>query len=270
MSDRSSTRHASQALSAFAFALLIPAALGTPALAHAAYESSDPPDGGTVSSPPSRVTAEFTEPMVDGSYLTVTDPCGVQVDNRDSLVAADRLTVSMSADKQGTYTVRFDVVSSVDGHGTTGSFSFTSSGGAPCAAPDEPSGDEQGSGGDEGKPNGGAATNDTSSTGGDTRGGSNNARVDTARREEQRARDEQRAAGERQSASSRDRENALAAGSARNEAQQVAAPVDDIRNIWRGIPIGPLLFALAIAAAIGAAGGNIYAGIMGWTKPHRS
>lgn len=34
------------------------------AQAHAAYESSDPADGATVSSPPSRVTADFTEPLV--------------------------------------------------------------------------------------------------------------------------------------------------------------------------------------------------------------
>src|SRR5687768_5482312 len=109
------------------------AAFSVPAFAHAAYESSDPADGSTVSSPPSRVIADFTERLQPAtSRLSVYDPCGAQVDNGDSLIANDRITVSMSANKQGTYVVRFQAHSDVDGHVTTGEFSFTSSGGSPC------------------------------------------------------------------------------------------------------------------------------------------
>lgn len=232
--------------------------------AHAAYESSDPANDSTVSSPPSRVTAEFTEPVVDGSYLAVYDPCGARVDNGDSLVAADRITVSMSADKQGRYRVTFKVVSSVDGHPTSGEFGFTSSGGSPCpgAEPEEPEDDEP----DEGSSSGGGDGRDSNSS---TAAGSNEGTDGSKDRVAgtRLTRDARRGAAAKQR-----RKDAVRPPDARRQpgadqrielAKQPVTPASQKRGIWDGISIGELLLALGVAALIGAAAGGIYRGIMG-------
>lgn len=237
---------------------LLSAALTAPAFAHAAYESSDPDNGSTVSQPPSRVIADFTERLnPDASSLSVFDPCGTQVDGRDSLIATDRITISMSADKQGTYVVRFDVLSAVDGHTTSGQFSFTSSGGEPC--PDEPGEEEE----QEQEPREQRPREDR------TRDGDASS---SERRREQRATgagDRERREARANDATSRDR---TAAGEKRDRRGDtgISAPSTggvgleaDETSVWDGIPIGDFLIALAVAALIGAAGGRIYAGIVG-------
>lgn len=131
----------------FALSLLLP----VPAGAHAAYDGSNPPDEGTVSSPPAEVWAEFTEPPAEGSTLQIVDPCGQRVDAGDYRYFGYRVTVSMSADKQGTYSANWHVVSDLDSHPTSGTFTFTSTGGEACP------GSEGGgsSGGGSSKPSGG-------------------------------------------------------------------------------------------------------------------
>ena len=248
------------------------------ASAHAAYESSDPSNGATVSSPPSRITAQFTEPLVSGSKLEVYDPCGAQVDGGDSFVAGDQLTISMSADKQGAYRIRFSVVSAVDGHPTNGEFGFTSTGGAPCEQPEEedPAGEEpvDASGGSGGASNGaGSSSTSTTSTEGPASSGSN-------------------AAGgaglsaDRGGTGSQDRSVEAAGGDrdVKTPAERLAAPKARVANIqgspvaagsgpagaFEGMPMGALAVGLLLAASTGAAGGKIYAGIMGWTSAPRS
>lgn len=242
--------------------LLLSVLVPTPAYAHAAYESSDPANGATVSSPPSRVTAEFTEPVVDNSTLEVYDPCGTRVDNGDSLVAADRITVSMSADKAGRYRVHFSVVSSVDGHPTSGDFGFTSSGGSPC--PGEDPAEEDTSEGGNGDPgNGGAGDrsepgNGSSGNGlqGSATSGSGSGRAEADQRIDESAARNGSARDGRVTEASND--NAQGAESA-----PIAISFSDITSIWDGIPIGDFMIALVVAALIGAAGGQIYAGILG-------
>ena len=235
-------------------ALLI-AAPTSPAFAHAAYESSDPNDGSTVSQPPSRVIADFTERLnPDASSLSVYDPCGTRVDRQDSLIANDRITVSMSADKQGTYVVRFEVLSAVDGHPTSGQFSFTSSGGSPCP---EEAGEEEEQEPREPPSEDGTRDDDSSRT-------EERQELRETGTEEQRRR-EARADGETLRDGSKTREK-----SDRRDDRDIAAPstgeVDlelEEAGIWDGIPIGDFLVSLGVAALIGAAGGRIYAGIIG-------
>ncbi|HYP23565.1 MAG TPA: copper resistance protein CopC, partial [Actinomycetota bacterium] len=50
---------------AAAAAILVAAAPAV--LAHAAYKSSNPADKSTVATPPTQVTAEFTEPLTEAS-----------------------------------------------------------------------------------------------------------------------------------------------------------------------------------------------------------
>lgn len=225
------------------------------ARAHAAYESSDPSNGATVENPPSRVTAEFTEPVVSESTLSVFDPCGTQVDNRDSIVAGDRITVSMSADKQGTYTVRFDVVSSVDGHPTNGTFDFTSAGGSPCPGA-EPAEEEE----EEKTTASGAQQSGSGTTSGGKepvapRGGNEETSQTETRlssKNNEGAMKDARVAGTRIRSES-DAEPLLA------QEQERVEPT----GLFGGMRWGSFAVALLIAAAIGAAGGRIYAGIMG-------
>lgn len=240
--------------------------LTSPAAAHAAYESSDPGDGASVSSPPSRVTADFTEPVIDESYLQVFDPCGDQVDNGDSLVTADRISVSMSADKAGTYTVEFWVVSSVDGHNTAGNFTFSSSGGDGCVEEEEPVEKKQtsqkSSGGNSGSVRGDASQDFAGNTSGEvtesqrSKSGTDGGRSENARRDADKG--------------------AIKSDAKRRKdvpamADQVAAdfgPVEVAQgpDLLEGIPLGAFLVGLSLAALIGAAGGFIYAGIMGYTS----
>lgn len=238
------------------FGILLTILSGT-AGAHAAYEGSEPANGSTVSSPPSRVTADFTEGLTTNSYLAVYDPCGQQVDGSDSLVARDQILVSMSADKSGTYTVRFDVISDVDGHETEGEFTFTSSGGGACPSEEPSSGDGGGqtddrTGGDpDGSRVGGRSSTGSSATqaGGRDGDGRTQGRDDAERRA-------QGEAGGRPG-------GGKAPGSQAAGDEEFQTPSVEEISIWDGIPLGDFLIALAVSALIGAAGGRIYAGIVG-------
>lgn len=250
--------------------LLLSLSVAPAAYAHAAYESSDPGNQSTVSSPPSRVTADFTEPVVDESRLEVFDPCGSQVDSGDSFVAADRITVSMSADKQGTYMVRFSVISAVDSHPTNGEFTFTSTGGAPCPG-EEPEGEEPTGGGGGGNDPSGSGDRRGNTSGG-TASGSDSS---TSRASNDRAGGDKSPDGtpkgafgvKKDTGEARDRTRSKVAGERLENTAAAIGPsaisASDVNNIWEGIePVGYIV-ALLVAATIGGAGGLVYAGIMG-------
>jgi methionine-rich copper-binding protein CopC len=224
-------------------------------LAHAAYKDSDPKDGETVSSPPSRVTAEFTEQIVeDYSYLEVFDPCGRQVDNRDSLVVHDRITLSISGEARGVYVVRFNVVSAVDGHPTVGSFDFTASGGSECPAQKPPPAQQEASSGGKGP---GSSTDAGSGTSAAPVSGSSGSR-DNSPRGDAGTKVRGKRTGERDAPRARDEETA-------GDALAAASPSPEQRraSVWEGIPMGWFAVALGMAAIVGAAGGFVYAGIVG-------
>ena len=237
------------------------AAAAPAAHAHAAYKSSDPADESTVASPPSQVRAEFTEPLTNQSSMQVYDPCGNRVDNGDSSPSGYEMTVSMSADKAGTYTVEFRAQSALDSHITSGAFTFTSSGGSPCPGSEPPPGptDDGGSGSGGGRSGGGSgggtttpqqpttndggggsATGDVDGPGGGGSGGGN-ARPGGPRRP-------------RGNGGPGTTGPVAFQPAGRNVAPEEPAPWD--------LPPGGVVLAFVLCVMIGAAGGRVYAGIV--------
>jgi methionine-rich copper-binding protein CopC len=235
------------------------------ASAHAAYKSSNPGDGATVSAPPSEVTAEFTEPITNSSYLEVYDPCGQRVDNGSSQISGYNMSIGMSADKAGEYTVEF-AAQSVDTHITYGSFSFTSSGGAPCpgSEPVDPGpGDDGGSGpggggGPTGPDGGGSATGGSGGSGSGggpamAAGGGGSAGGRHARHRDGGDPKARGNGGGSKAGGSGD--GPVAFENTGDTAPQPAPAAWDL-------PIGGVLMALVLCVMIGAAGGRVYAGIV--------
>lgn len=232
-----------------AIAILSVLVVPSVAWAHAAYKDSDPKDEATVASPPSSVWAEYTEPLQDGSNLEVYDPCGTRVDNDDTSITAYRMEVTMSADKAGTYSVRWVAASAVDPHVTRGTFTFSVTDGDTCDVATAPEDDGQ-QRGNTSRGNNSASSVDTADAGAAT----------TDRRERSQT---ERAQGPNARERAGARQNAAAVNdTGLVQAQDTESEVGS-DGIWDGIPMDGFALALAIAAAIGAAGGRIYANIMG-------
>lgn len=225
----------------------------TVAFAHAAYKDSDPKDEATVSSPPSSVWAEYTEPVQEG-YLNIYDPCGVRVDDGSTQVTGYRMTVGMSGERAGTYSVQWKAASAVDPHVTSGTFTFTVTSGEPCASEEEedPAREEQDEQAEDDSQEGGnvsgGGTDDEGSQGRSARVDKPRQKTDSVVKGTRQFRDRGRPSG--------------AEGEEEIDLAQSAASNDE-RGLWEGIPLGGFLLAMAIAAAVGAAGGRIYANIMG-------
>ena len=100
----------------------------TPVLAHALLVRSTPAANAVLAQPPVQVEIFFSEPLEAGlSSIRVFDSNNLAVDAGDVRVdPADptRLTVTLHSLTDGVYTVTWKVVSSIDGHQTTGSFPF--------------------------------------------------------------------------------------------------------------------------------------------------
>ena len=97
--------------------------------AHANYAESDPAANSAVEQSPERVTVRFTEPLESAlSEIQVFDSRGDRVDRLDSAVdSSDPTVMSVSVDElaDGTYTVAWKNVSTVDGHRVRGAFVFS-------------------------------------------------------------------------------------------------------------------------------------------------
>ena len=239
-------------VSAFALAL-VPSA----AFAHPAYKSSSPAADSSVAEPPSEIWVEFTE-RIEGGSITVTDPCGEQADHGDEEMnlTQDRLTTAAHGDKAGTYTVDWSVLGS-DGHNTRGSFVFEATGGSSCPGTEEPKDPDKT---DDPKPprerkpiqSDADNSGDPSADSSPGRGGSDRSKKagDHSRHSKGGSKNADSVKGTRQSRLD------LA------QSPETPAPTGD-RSIWDGIPVGDFMIALGVAALIGAAGGRIYAGIVG-------
>jgi copper transport protein len=99
------------------------------ALAHANLLRSDPPANSAQPISPTRVRLWFSEtPEPSFTTISVLDKNGVRLDNSDSHRVPDEkdaMEVSVPELPEGLYTVNWKALSAVDGHVTTGSFSFT-------------------------------------------------------------------------------------------------------------------------------------------------
>jgi copper transport protein len=97
--------------------------------AHANLDSADPAPDSVLEEAPTRVVISFTEPLEPSfSEIRVLDSSGARVDNGDSTVDANNpvvMSVSLPPLEDGTYTVGWKNVSTVDGHRVRGSFTFS-------------------------------------------------------------------------------------------------------------------------------------------------
>ena len=97
--------------------------------AHANLLRSEPPANSSLDAPPDRITIWFTEPMEPRfSEIQALNSAGARVDNGDSVVDANDLTVmsvSLSELPNGTYTVAWRNLSTIDGHSLRGSYIFS-------------------------------------------------------------------------------------------------------------------------------------------------
>lgn len=115
-----------RALIVIATALILSALL-IPVYAHANLIRSDPPANSILGKSPSQVTLYFTEqlePKLSGA--SILDSTGREVDTGYSVNPTDPtiLIVSLPVLQEGVYTVSWHAISAVDGHHTSGSFSF--------------------------------------------------------------------------------------------------------------------------------------------------
>lgn len=99
-----------------------------PALAHAVPVSSNPQPNAIVESSPAELTILFNEPVVlDLSRVQVLTQAGQALDVGPLLFADDEnrlVAVALPALNDGAYLVSWQVLSAVDGHTTSGTFSF--------------------------------------------------------------------------------------------------------------------------------------------------
>ncbi len=95
-------------------------------LAHSVIESSLPPANASLVSPPRELLLRFSEPVDAGfSTVTVLDRDGRLVSGRPVFARDNRqVTIPLTELGRGVYTVRWRVLSAVDGHTTTGFFAF--------------------------------------------------------------------------------------------------------------------------------------------------
>ena len=98
------------------------------ALAHANLASSEPAANSELEEAPNRVIIWFTEPIEPAvSSIRVLDATGAQVDEGNSVVDDLNplaMSVGLSDIPDGTYTVAWSNVSTIDGHRVRGSFVF--------------------------------------------------------------------------------------------------------------------------------------------------
>ena len=110
---------------ALAAALAAPPAV----LAHANLESAEPAPDSVLEEAPARVVVRFTEPVEPSlSEIRVLDATGVRVDDGESIpLPGDptEMSVGLAPLSDGTYTVAWRNVSTVDGHLMRGSFLFS-------------------------------------------------------------------------------------------------------------------------------------------------
>ena len=243
---------------------LIVLLVAVPALAHPKVVSRSPEDGSTVDQPPSEVSVEFDE-VVTNANLEVVDPCGSRVDDGDTQTLGYEASVGMSGDNAGTYSVRWEVISE-DGHNVSGTWTFSSSGGDACPGSGGSSGggNGSGSGGGGGSGSGGGGGSGGSTTGGGTAsGGSGNGPTVASGGDSGNDAHKGKHAGHDGMGKGKDKKKKSKHNHhSADEPKEVelAAGGDEKSS---DMPVDWLLISFAIAGLIGAAGGSIYASIMG-------
>ena len=132
----------------FGAAIVAVVLLAAPVLAHGDLDGTSPEDGARVQSPPGKVTITLTEAPTKGAEARVVDGC--KDDVTDDVNAAEQDIVVFVADgAPGKWKVSYRAVSSVDGHQTRGSFTFTVAGKKDCSPAEEETDDNDVAGGED-------------------------------------------------------------------------------------------------------------------------
>jgi methionine-rich copper-binding protein CopC len=254
-------------LAAFAGAVTVFVALlsGT-ALAHPRLTSSDPAAGSTVPSPPSQVHTEYSEAIVAGSYMEVTDPCGRSVNSGSTQVGTTSMDQAISAEATGTYTVYW-LANGADGHPVEGDFTFSSSGGSPCPGEEPEEEEDPGTGG--GAPGAGGGSNRNASSSGGSGGSDEGFASGTSAgsgdghgggHKNHRGGSHGNGRGDGGEGAKGGGEDQ---GGATGPLAGARSDVPDAPSAIEGIPMDGLVITLVVAALIGAAAGKIYVSLSG-------
>jgi methionine-rich copper-binding protein CopC len=116
------------------------------AFAHGILKSANPAPDSTASRAPRVVTTTLSEdPVPNGRYI-VRDGCGRVVSNRFT-VEGDTISARITDAQPGRWQVRFDFISSADGHRYNETYSFSVKGQKDCSAPEEPASEDNGKAG---------------------------------------------------------------------------------------------------------------------------
>lgn len=117
------------AAGALVFAVLCAGSAG----AHGEIESTIPKAGSRLRKPPNHLIINFTEPPTKQAVIAVRDGCGrniVEVVDIQDQVAH----IFMAKGEPGKWRVRYDVVSALDGHKTSGGYSLSVTGEKDCSS----------------------------------------------------------------------------------------------------------------------------------------
>ncbi|CAN5122700.1 copper resistance protein CopC [soil metagenome] len=102
--------------------------LASSASAHAALQSSNPKDGSTIESMPSRVTFTLNEKAKSPAYVVVTSSDGKRINSEEVTVSGSTVTSEITQDAPaGKYTAAYRIVSA-DAHPVKGQIDFTIAG----------------------------------------------------------------------------------------------------------------------------------------------
>ena len=115
---------------------LFPAAVAN---AHAQLIDSTPKQGAKLDAVPDTIRLGFSEPPISADDLVVADGCGNDVVTRAEVDQTKKEIVATLSDAQpGDWKVSSRVVSTVDGHPTKDSFTFSVAGEPDCSAETAP------------------------------------------------------------------------------------------------------------------------------------
>lgn len=124
------------------------------AFAHGDISSSIPKADETLKKAPDHLIINFTEPPAKSSVVLVKDGCGTQI--ADSVDFEDRVAHVFTEDGQpGKWKISYKVLSTADGHKSSGSYGFTVDGKKDCTADDNSGGNGNGGTGAGGGTGGG-------------------------------------------------------------------------------------------------------------------